>query len=641
MAVADTFRVADPGAPLLSPDGRWVLYTVERLSLAENKRHTTTWLAAAGPGGAAPREFLREGDGSPMWAPSSRSVFFLRAVGEGAQKSRELFEQRVDGGEVVQRSHIGPGPDGSWQISRDGASFLVLREEDKPSAPGADSDVVFVNEGSNWQQRDRWMNVWRYDLASDKLTRLTQRDWWINGADLAPDGRKAVVAARPDNQRNTKEKAELFEVDLASGAVRQLTRNEVPEASPRWSPDGRSVLFTAVRLDRWTYGNGDFWLLDVTSGAVRNLTPGHRGRFGAAVFSPDGATLLAQSGYGTTRFPVRIDVATGRITPLARTEGVMRVGSWSDDGRAYAYVYSDFTTPPDVYVGRAEAGADRQHRVSDLNPWVGEEIALGSVQRVEWSSFDGRRIEGLLHRPPGEPGGTPRPMIVHVPCGPGCAFLNSFSAKTQVGAGLGYAQLSVNVRGASNYDDAHMQANQFDIGGGDRRDIESGVDAMVERKVADPERLGIEGWSYGGVLGGYTITRTTRFKAAVLGAMVSDFVGEYGATVYYDVERWFIGGNPWTEPELWRARSAYTYADRVRTPTLLHHGDEDDTCSPIQSMNFFAALRTFGTPARLIRYPGEGHDFRQPAHLRLRDTQDVLWMQWYVRGIRSEGDGPH
>jgi dipeptidyl aminopeptidase/acylaminoacyl peptidase len=391
-----------------------------------------------------------------------------------------------------------------------------------------------------------------------------------------------------------------------------------------------------VRLDRWEWGNGDFWLLDLASQEARNLTPGHAGRFGTPVFSPDGASIFVQSGYGTTRFPVRIDVATGLVTPLARTEGVMRVGSWSDDRRTYAYVYTDFATPLDVYVGRADAQGDRQHRVTDLNGWLRDEIALGSVERVEWPSFDGRRIEGLLHRPPGDgPSAAPRPLIVHVPCGPGCAFLNSFSAKGQVWAGLGYAQLSVNVRGASNYDDAHLHATLFDIGGGDRRDLESGVDAMVERKIADPERLGINGWSYGAVLGGYTITRTTRFKAAVLGAIVSDFASEYGATVYYDVERWFIGGNPWTEPDRWRALGSFNSAHRVRTPTLLHHGDDDDTCSPFQSMNFFAALRTFGTPARLIRYPGESHDFRQPAHLRLRDTQDVAWMQWFVRGLRG------
>jgi dipeptidyl aminopeptidase/acylaminoacyl peptidase len=637
MSVDDQFRLVEPGAPLLSPDGRWVLYAVGRTSIAENKRYSSVWLAPA-DGRVPPREFLREGDSSPMWAPSSRSVYFLRAVLSGEQRSRELFEQGVEDSVARQHSRIGPGPGGSWQLSRDGSFFLVLRQEAEPSGPAADSDVVFVDEGSNGQTRDYWRNLWRYDLGTETLKRVSNRDWWINSADLSPDGRSAVVAGRPDNGRNTGWKAELFLVDLATGSSRQITHNVAPESGPLWSPDGRSILFSAVRLDRWELGNGDLWLLDVGSGRARNLTPNHTGRFAQPVFSPDGKSIFAQSGYGTTRFPVRIDVASGRITRLVQTDGVVRVGSWSDDRRTYAYIYTDFNTPQEIYVGQTGAAADRQRRITDLNPWVREEIALGSVQAVKWKSFDGKEIEGLLHLPPPETTGRgPRPMImiVHVACGPGCSWLNVFYPKNHVYAGLGYAQLSPNVRGASNYDDAFMRANMFDIGGGDRLDLMSGVDAMIARSIADPNRLGISGWSYGGALGGYTITQTNRFKAASLGAMVSDWVTDYGSVVYYSTERWFLGGNPWTRPAHWRGRSSLTHANRVRTPTLLHHGDEDDACSPYQSMNFFVALRRFGTTARLIRYPGEPHDLQQPRHIRIRDSQDVAWMQWFIRGIKD------
>ncbi|HEX8139716.1 MAG TPA: S9 family peptidase [Pyrinomonadaceae bacterium] len=632
MSVDDQFRLVEPGAPLISPDGQWVLYSVSRSSVEENARHSSFWIAST-QNKRAPREFLREGDSQPIWAQTSRSVYFLRQVVAGERRSRELFEQGLEESVAVQHSRIGPGPGGSWQLSRDGNSFLVVRQEAKPSGPGADSDVVFVDEGSNGQTRDYWNNLWRYDLGAETLTRVTNREWWINSADLSPDGRSAVVSGRPDNGRNTGWKAELFIVDLSTGVTRQVTHNEVPESSPLWSPDGKSILFSAVRLDRWELGNGDLWLLDVESGRTRNLTPNHTGRFVQPVFSPDGKSLFAQSGYGTTRFPVRIDIASGRITQLVQTEAVARVGSWSDDRQTFAYVYTDFTTPPDVYVGRTGVGEERQLRLTDLNPWVREEIALGSVQLVKWRSYDGKQIEGLLQLPPLEAVvEKPLPMIVHVACGPGCNWLNVFNPKYQVYAGLGYAQLSPNVRGTSNYTDAFMRANMFDIGGGDRLDIMAGVDAMIARRIADPDQLGIDGWSYGGILGGYTITQTNRFKAASLGAMVSDWVTDYGSSAYYNTERWFLGGNPWTNPEHWRGRSSLTHANKVRTPTLLHHGDEDDTDFPFQSMNFFVALRRFGTTARYLRYPGEGHDLQQPRHLHIRDTEDVAWMQRYVRG---------
>lgn len=635
MSVDDQFRLVEPSAPLLSPDGQWVLYTVERVSVAENARHSSIWIAST-QNKKPPREFLREGDSSPIWAPSSRSVYFLRSVADGNRRSRELFEQGIDDSVAVQHSYIGPGVGGSWQLSQDGTSFLVIRQEAVPTGPGADSDVVFVDEGSNGQVRDYWRNLWRYDLATEKLTRVTSREWWITSADLSPDGRSAIVEAQPDNGRNTRWKSELFLVDLSTGLTQQLTNNVAPESSPVWSPDGKSVLFTAVRLDDWALGNGDLWLFDVASRRAVNITPKHTGRFTQPIFSRDGKSIFVQSGYGTTRFPVRIDIGSGKITRLVQTEAVVRVGSWSHDRQTFAYIYTDATTPPDLYIGRNGITADRQHRLTDLNPWVRDEIALGSVQVVKWKSYDGKLIEGLLQLPPA---GTVvqgyLPMIVHVACGPGCNWLNVFNPKFQVYAGLGYAQLSPNVRGTANYDDTFMRANMFDIGGGDRLDILSGVDAMIARKVADPGRLGIDGWSYGGILAGYTITQTNRFKAASLGAMVSDWVTDYGSSAYYGTERWYLGGNPWTKPGHWRGRSSLTYANRVRTPTLLHHGDEDDTDPPFQSMNFFVALRRFGTTARLIRYPNEPHDLQQPRHIRIRDTQDVAWMQRFVRGIKG------
>jgi dipeptidyl aminopeptidase/acylaminoacyl peptidase len=638
MTIHDQFRFVEPGSPIISPDGKWVFYTIAQRSLAENKKHSSIWLTSTEPN-SKPRQLLQEGDSSPVWAPDSRSVFFLRSVGEGDDRSREFFQQEITGEKPIQRSHIGPGPDSDWRLSSDGKFFLLIRPEPKPEAPGAASDVIFFNEGSNGQTRDVWTNLWRYDIDTATMKRITQRQWVIDDADISPDGRLAVVATRTNHERNSRWRSELFLVDLASGAATQVTKNVVPEDSPRWSPDGKHVLFTAVRLDRWENGNGDLWLLDVDTRKVQNLTPKHTGWIRDPVFSPDGKYIFAASGYGTTRFPIRIDIGEQTVSPLVKTAGNVRTGSWSSDRQRLAYIYQDFNTPPDIYIGAVASTADRQQRITDLNSWVKTEIQQGTVQRVSWPSFDGKKIEGLLYLPPAA-SSAPKPMIVHVACGPGCFWLNSFSVKHQIYAGLGYAQLLPNVRGAANYDDVHLRANMFDIEGGDRKDILTGVTAMVARGIADPSQLGIDGWSYGGVLAGFTITTTNRFKAASLGATVSDWTTDYGAIAFYSSELWYIGGNPWTQPEKWRAKSSLTRANLVRTPTLLHHGVEDDSCSPFQSWNYYVALRRAGTTARLILYPGEGHDFQQPQHLRQRDLQDIAWMEWFIRGRRvPEADG--
>ncbi len=193
--------------------------------------------------------------------------------------------------------------------------------------------------------------------------------------------------------------------------------------------------------------------------------------------------------------------------------------------------------------------------------------------------------------------------------------------------------LEPNVRGSSAYGDDFLRGNMNDIGGGDYEDLMTGVDRLIENGLADPDRLGVRGWSYGGILGGWVITHTDRFKAASLGAMVSDWTSEYWQGFNYDVRRWYIGGDPWDNAAAYRKMSALTYAQNVSTPTLLLHGEEDTTCTVEQSQNFFNALREHGTPSRFLRFPREEHGFRDPRHLRILLAEEISWMQKHLRGI--------
>ncbi|MGD8322035.1 MAG: prolyl oligopeptidase family serine peptidase, partial [Gemmatimonadota bacterium] len=190
-----------------------------------------------------------------------------------------------------------------------------------------------------------------------------------------------------------------------------------------------------------------------------------------------------------------------------------------------------------------------------------------------------------------------------------------------------------NVRGSSGYTDALLRGNMHDIGDGDYQDLMSGVDTVIARGVTSPDSLAIRGWSYGGILGGFTLTRTHRFKAASLGAMVSDWTSEYGPGFNYDVRLWYIGGTPWQNPEGYRQRSSLTHIADVRTPTLLLHGMNDRTDTEPQSMNYFQALKDQGKTVRYIRFPREPHGFREPRHQRTRDIEEIRWIQKYVRGL--------
>jgi dipeptidyl aminopeptidase/acylaminoacyl peptidase len=634
MTLDDGFKIVQVGGGTISPDGRWTFYSRTVRDFATDSSKTTWWLAPTDASTPA-RQFIGEAGATGItWAPDSRTIYFMRTV----NRIRQLHSMSLDGGEALALTEFKEN-EGNWTLDPTGSFFLIRRAEkdsvlEKKKKDGWDH--VYVDEGSNGQNTESWSNLWLYDLKAKQLTRLTQRDWAIGAADISSDGKRVILAARTDNKRNTGGSSELYVVDIASKAVTRLTENQGPEGGPVWAPDNRTVIFEAVALDKWDHGNGDLWSLDVETKAIKNLTKGHVGPIATGPFSPDGKYLYYNGGYGTARWPQRVELATGKIEDVAKSKGLMNVSSWSKDRTRYVYAYQDFNTPPDLYAGKVGDASDRQVRLTDANPWVRDSIQMGKTENVQWKSVKDFTIEGILHTPAGHDAAAkkPLPLILSIHGGPSGAWTNNFSVIAHVYTGLGYAMLSPNVRGSIGYDDKLMRGNLNDIGGGDYQDLMTGVDAMIAKGLTVPDSISLRGWSYGGILGGWTITQTPRFKAASLGAMVSDWTSEYGPGFNFDVSLWFIGGDPWTNPQF-REKSALTHVNKVKTPTLLLHGDNDLTDTPAQSQNFFAGLQRFNVPSRYIRFPNEPHGFGKMKHQRTRDSEEIQWIQKYVRGLKD------
>ncbi|MBT4187694.1 MAG: S9 family peptidase, partial [Gemmatimonadales bacterium] len=347
-------------------------------------------------------------------------------------------------------------------------------------------------------------------------------------------------------------------------------------------------------------------------------------------WTPDGSAILFSGLQGTDNNLFRLNVGNGSVDQVTQAAGSLSPSSFSRDHSRMAYVFQDFDTPADVWVAKTDGSEGR--RLTEVNPRITQELVLGEGKVIQWNSADGTEIEGLLMLPPGHDGSS-LPLLLHIHGGPAGVFRNSFDTRNHVWAGLGYAQLFPNVRGSSGYTDELLQGNMNDIGGGDYQDLMTGVDAVVDMGLADPDQLGLRGWSYGGILGGWTVTQTDRFKGASVGAMVSDWTSEYGPGFNHDVRLWYIGGTPWENPEEWRQRSALTHVANVTTPTLILHGMNDTTDTEAQSMMFFQALKDLGRDTRYIRFPREPHGFREPRHQRTRDVEEIRWIQKYVRGI--------
>ncbi|MFW6201723.1 MAG: prolyl oligopeptidase family serine peptidase [Gemmatimonadota bacterium] len=626
----DMTRVADPR---LSPDGSRVIYTRRELDWGENERPARLWIADVDGGDVRPFTG-EEGDGHARWSPDGGRVAFLRSVGEGDDRTRQVHVLRLDGGEAVQLTEH-PTSVSSFEWTPDGGRIVFEADDtlatEEREAREKGYDAYLVDEGPNGQGPGDWSNLWIIDAdpATDAegARPVTEGERMIGDFAVSPDGERVAFTFRTEDHRNDGYRSEVAVVEIESGEVRQLTDNAAPESGLRWAPDGRRLAFTAPDLESWRLDQGNLYVMDLSDGSVRRLAGSFDGDMRGYEWGPDGRTIELVALERTISNLYRLDVASDAVERVSSLEGVVSSAHWSRDHDRVAFVFASPTSPGDIFSAAYPEGDTV--RVSDANPELrGRELSEPEV--VRWRSADGLEIEGLLYRPSAAAG--PGAFILEIHGGPAGVFTRGFDSDAQILAAHGYAVLQPNVRGSTGYGDALLRGNMRDIGGGDYDDLMTGVDAMIERGVAHPDSLAVKGWSYGGILGGWTITRTERFRAASLGAMVADWRSEYGAGFHFDVVRWYIGGDPWTERERWIEMSSYTYVDRIETPTILFHGENDRTDTIEQTLNFHAGLRRFGVPTRFVRFPREGHGIGEPRHARTRLIEELRWFQRWVRG---------
>lgn len=629
MTTDDALDLVGVGGAQISPDGRWVLFSKSELDWDENERKTTWWRVPADGSEEAHRFIGEEGGSGFRFSPDGRWLSFTRSVDDKSQ----LFLIRTDGGEALQLSEHETSV-GSYRWLDDGSSIVFVAaharsaEEEKERKDGY--DAIFVDEGANGQQAGEWNDLWSIEVETKEETRLTEAEHRIGSFDVSPDGQRIVFASRTENRRNQSNLSEMHLLDLSSGELRALTENRSPEGNLTWAPDGRRIAYTARGDGDWELLLDKIWVMDIQSGEKRVASSAYQGTIRSFAWTPDGNSILFGGLQRTDTNLFRLTVDSGEITRITDAAGSVAPSSFSRDRSMMAFVAQDWDTPPDVWAGPTDGSDGVQ--LTRANPWVEAELALAESRLIRWRSRDGLEIEGILTVPAGYEQGR-LPFLLHIHGGPAGVFTNTFSARNHVWAGLGYAQLSPNVRGSSGYTDELLRGNMQDIGGGDYWDLMTGVDEVVEMGVADPERLGLRGWSYGGILGGWTVTQTDRFKGASVGAMVSDWTSEYGPGFNHDVSLWYIGGTPWENPEEWRQKSPLTHVGNVTTPTLILHGMNDRTDTEPQSMMFFQALKDQGKTTRYIRFPREPHGFREPRHQRTRDIEEIRWIQKYVTGV--------
>jgi dipeptidyl aminopeptidase/acylaminoacyl peptidase len=648
-----------------SPDGRHVAFVVGTAAMDGEKSEwvSQVWVADADGKNAVQ---LTRGDKSstaPTWSPDSQWIAFTSARGPDKEAKANLWRIRIDGGEAeALTDDKGGAAVPRWSPDGRRIAFLLTdaRSDDEEKASKEKRDARVVGEDV---KRIRLAVIPAETDGDGKrpLRRLTTGDTSVGNVegpghfDWSPDGKSIAFDHQPTALVDDWTKGDISVVEVESGTVRSLVATAAAEANPSFSPDGRSIAYEASDVPvRWG-GASHIQVVPVAGGASRALAATFDERPDLLGWTPDGTRVIVSETRGTigrlTALPAD-GGASADITPaettvdtaaLGASRGMVGFTSQAPDRAAEAFVAN-------VTVGRLDAaassGAGKGTKTSRAAAWTPVQvshvqdlpaIALGRTEVVSWKAPDGKAIEGLLTYPVGYAAGARVPLVVMVHGGPTGVFVRSYtgapSPYSVAGfATHGFAVLRCNVRGSGGYGREFRYANYKDWGGGDYQDILSGVDALIAKGVADPDRLGIMGWSYGGYMTSWVITQTKRFKAASVGAGVTNLMSFTGTADIPSFIPDYFGGEYWDTFDTWRARSAMFNVKGVTTPTLIQHGESDRRVPISQGYELYNALKRQGVTTRMVVYPRQPHGIQEPKLMLDAMTRNLEWFDHYVLG---------
>ena len=601
------------GELALSPDGSSVAFTVTEPPKGAS-RQRNIWLADVATGRVRQLTFSLKSDSSPRFSPDGSSIAFLSDRGG---ESAQLYRLLLAGGEAEQLSH-GKDAVSAFRWSPDGRRIAMLMPEPKSDAlekREKEKDDSHVADKST-----RWPRVWMLEVGSRNLTQTTGGLWRIGQIEWLPDGAHLAAVAAPKPQSDEWNER-LVSIDVQSGRFEEISAPRGPVGAFAVSPDGTSIAYQGARVDGPEAH--DLWLQPVGGGPATNLTAAAFDRpVGAPRWiEPQVIFAAAQRGFSTAL------VGITRDAQVRAVDGIELNASAFDRAAngTIAYVGETTTHAPEVWVKLPGHAAKR---LTSLNEkW--NTASLAAPEFVTFKSFDGTPIEAALLKP-SNGSRQPWPMVVLVHGGPTGRWSDAFEPWGQLLAARGYAVLYPNVRGSTGYGEKFVEMNRADWGGGDFKDVMAGVDWAVARGIADPNRLGIGGWSYGGYMAAWAVTQTSRFKAAVSGAPVIDLASEFGTENGPAYDEWFYG-TPYEKLEGFIRSSPVTHVKNVRTPTLLLQGENDVTDPIGQSQQFYRGLKRYGVEAELVLYPREGHGFREEKHLVDRLTRLLAWYERFLK----------
>jgi dipeptidyl aminopeptidase/acylaminoacyl peptidase len=610
--------------PQFSPDGTRVAFTVSDPWKADKQtRHI--WLYDVTAKQLHQLTFSPKSESSPRWSPDGKSLAFL-SDREGDHQ--QIYLLRMEGGEASAVTR-GKAAVSAFSWSPDATTIAYLAPDEKTEAEEQkekEKDDARVVDKDDKHARLRLVN-----LAQLETRAVTDPSWEVKELDWLPNSQNIIVRAtsRPAADQFTDR---IYAIAAKDGSKEELLAPRGPFSSLRASSTGRTISFVGCREDG--PGPHDLWLLPATGGAARNLTGASLDRRIADYRWAEGGWVAAvySDGFRTSLVGY---TSEGEKKDLGSALPVNPGGMSLAPSGEIAFVGQTTTQMQELWLRDPRGAAWQVTHFNDA--WKG--YGLIAPEIYKYKSFDGLEIEAALLKPAGYDGKSKLPTVVLAHGGPTGNWSDSIDAWGQLLVAHGFAVFYPNVRGSTGYGEKFTELNKGDWGGGDFKDVMAGVDDLIAKGIADPDLLGIGGWSYGGYMAEWAITQTTRFKAAVAGAGMSDLISEYGTEKNPEYDEWFWGV-PYEKPEGFLNGSAFVYVKSAKTPTLILQGESDVVDPPGQSLELYRGLKRYNVPAAYVLYPREPHAFQEAKHRVDVQNRVIAWFMEYLKGEKPK-EAPH